>query len=76
LEENDNGTLMNDPALDALRAAVERIKLQVNVDREAAYFQAEALTSIQQSNASIQETNAAILAMFCTQGMPDNPAPG
>jgi len=76
LEENDNGTPMNDPALDALRAAVERIKLQVNVDREAARFQAEALTSIQQSNASIQETNAAILAMFHTQGMPDHPAPG
>ncbi len=67
---------MNDPALDALWAAVERIKLQVNVDRESARFQAEALTSIQQSNASIKETNAAILAMFRTQVMPDNPANG
>ena len=60
-------TLHLTPAVRWPLAAVKRIKLQVNVDREAAYFQAEALTSIQQSNASIQETNAAILAMFCTR---------
>ncbi len=76
LEETDNNTPINDPALDALRAAVLGIELQVNVNREAARFQAEALTSIQQSNASIKETNAAVLAMFRAQGLPANPAPG
>jgi hypothetical protein len=77
LEENDNGILMNDPALDALRATVERIKLQVNVDRKAACFQAEALTSIQQSNASGNSGDQCGHPRHVLhQGMPDNPAPG
>jgi hypothetical protein len=33
------------------------------------------LTSIQQGNTSIKETNAAILAMIRTHGLPANPAP-
>jgi hypothetical protein len=71
-DNNGNGTPMNNPAIQDLWAAVERIKLQTNVNRKASRFQTKALQSIQQNT-------AALMAMFKDTGTPSalgNPAPG